>query len=196
MKLAVLIVSGAVWLGLTFWPGEGFPQPGVTYFDEGEGTVEEIIKALRRNAPRTFEPEITGKPQCSRSRSASPEIPNKKPHSRVAFKVHFAFDSAALNTEARQTLNKVAQALQGESLAHSCIQVEGHTDALGSDDYNFRLSNSRAQSVVQYLAAQGVEAERLLPEGKGESDPFTDNTTEAGRQKNRRVQFGNLGYGG
>ena len=85
--------------------------------------------------------------------------------------------------------------MKSNELASSCIQIEGHTDSKGSDAYNRQLSQRRAQSVMQYLAQKlGVPHDRLIPVGKGESEPIADNGVAAGRQKNRRVQIVNLGY--
>ena len=75
------------------------------------------------------------------------------------------------------------------------MQIEGHTDSRGSDAYNQKLSQRRAQSVIRYLAASfGIEEDRLLAVGKGEGEPLADNGTDSGRQKNRRVQIVNIGY--
>jgi outer membrane protein OmpA-like peptidoglycan-associated protein len=75
------------------------------------------------------------------------------------------------------------------------MQIEGHTDSKGSDTYNQTLSQRRAQSVIRYLAKSlGVKEDRLLAVGKGESDPIADNSTDSGRQKNRRVQIVNIGH--
>jgi OOP family OmpA-OmpF porin len=89
----------------------------------------------------------------------------------------------------------LSEALKSNELASSCIQIEGHTDSKGSDVYNVQLSQRRARSVVQYLVQNlGVPENRLIPVGKGESEPIADNGIAAGRQKNRRVQIVNLGY--
>ena len=69
------------------------------------------------------------------------------------------------------------------------LDVLGHTDSVGSDDYNRELSYQRAYSVADYLQAQGIPAERLAPRGLGESQPLADNNTEYGRSQNRRVEL-------
>lgn len=66
--------------------------------------------------------------------------------------------------------------------------IEGHTDSMGSEDYNHALSERRADSVKSYLVGQGVGAVRLTASGKGESEPVADNDSAAGRQQNRRVE--------
>ena len=69
------------------------------------------------------------------------------------------------------------------------IRVEGHTDSDGDATYNLKLSQARAESVVNYLTAAGVEARRLDPAGFGETRPLVPNESDANKQKNRRVEF-------
>ncbi len=69
------------------------------------------------------------------------------------------------------------------------VEIGGHTDSQGSDTYNLRLSESRANAVRNYLIQRGVEATRLIAKGYGESMPIAPNTTREGRAKNRRVEF-------
>ena len=68
-------------------------------------------------------------------------------------------------------------------------QIAGHTDSSGEDAYNLRLSQERAESVLAFLVAQGIEANRLQARGYGETQPVADNGTNAGRERNRRVEF-------
>jgi outer membrane protein OmpA-like peptidoglycan-associated protein len=112
----------------------------------------------------------------------------------VAITVHFAFDSSAILPEAAQNLRSVGIALQSSELASARIRIEGHTDSIGSDQYNLRLSERRAGSVRQYLVRQyRIAPERLIAIGKGEAESIADNDTTEGRQKNRRVELVNLG---
>ncbi len=69
------------------------------------------------------------------------------------------------------------------------LEVQGHTDGQGSDDYNLRLSQRRAETVVAYLALFDIDTRRLVPKGYGESKLVIPNTTEEGRAKNRRVEL-------
>jgi outer membrane protein OmpA-like peptidoglycan-associated protein len=69
------------------------------------------------------------------------------------------------------------------------LRIEGHTDATGSDEYNQRLSERRASAVRDFLAAQGVDMNRMVAVGYGEYRPVADNDTREGRQKNRRVEI-------
>ncbi len=69
------------------------------------------------------------------------------------------------------------------------LQIEGHTDSIGSDEYNQRLSEQRADAVRDYLTEQGVPRESVAARGFGKSEPIASNDTAAGRQRNRRVEL-------
>jgi outer membrane protein OmpA-like peptidoglycan-associated protein len=114
----------------------------------------------------------------------------------AAIQVLFAYDSADLTPEATQSLDQLGKALASSRLAPCCFQIEGHTDNEGTEEYNRSLSQRRAQKVIDYLADKfSIDRQRLMAVGKGESAPIADNTTDAGRSRNRRVQIVNLGYG-
>jgi outer membrane protein OmpA-like peptidoglycan-associated protein len=101
--------------------------------------------------------------------------------------VLFDFGKYDLRTEAREKLAK----LSGIVLAHPglTLTVEGHTDNVGSDELNQRLSEQRAESVRSYLVAQGLAQTNVTAQGFGKSTPVVDNSTPANRQKNRRVEI-------
>lgn len=105
----------------------------------------------------------------------------------IANEVSFDFDSAALKSAFTPTLSKVADVLQ--RYPNTIIHVVGHTDSVGSESYNQRLSERRAQSVVDYFSSTGVATGRLYALGRGETEPRATNETEAGRQLNRRVEI-------
>jgi OmpA-OmpF porin, OOP family len=69
------------------------------------------------------------------------------------------------------------------------MEISAHTDNIGSFEYNMQLSQSRAQSIVDYLVLKGIDKQRLVAKGYGESRPISSNNTEDGRLKNRRVEF-------
>lgn len=105
----------------------------------------------------------------------------------IANEVSFDFDSAALKSAFTPTLSKVANVLQ--RYPNTIIHVVGHTDSVGSESYNQRLSERRAQSVVDYFLSAGVTSGRLYAIGRGETEPRASNESEAGRQLNRRVEI-------
>jgi outer membrane protein OmpA-like peptidoglycan-associated protein len=105
---------------------------------------------------------------------------------RLPGSVLFDFDSATIRPDAERTLYEVSQVVKGYK-ARS-VRVEGHTDSVASDEYNQKLSERRAEAVRTWLAAHGAEKGRLTTRGHGETKPVADNTSVAGRQKNRRVE--------
>ena len=101
--------------------------------------------------------------------------------------VTFAVNSTTVSTQMRTTLDGVAQSLV--QYPNSLIDVMGHTDSTGSDEYNLDLSRRRAESVSNYLVSRGVARARVESIGYGEEFPIADNGTEAGRSQNRRVEI-------
>lgn len=99
--------------------------------------------------------------------------------------VTFATNSADINANFYEVLNSVAIVLK--EYPKTTIDVIGHTDSVGSAQYNQQLSERRARSVAEYLASQGVLPARLLVAGRGETQPIASNATPEGRSQNRRV---------
>jgi len=106
--------------------------------------------------------------------------------------VNFKYDSAQLTENAMFILDGVAQSLVNYPLKDD-LEVHGHTSSEGSDQYNLKLSQKRSQSVASYLASRGV-TNRLIARGYGESQPVADNSTEQGREQNRRVELIWMGH--
>lgn len=100
--------------------------------------------------------------------------------------ITFDTDSSALKPSSERALDQLSQSLN--QYASSYVDVVGHTDDTGSDDYNQALSERRAISVEQGLLQRGVNSARLQIAGAGETQPVADNTTSAGRALNRRVE--------
>ncbi|PWG82509.1 OmpA family protein [Pararcticibacter amylolyticus] len=99
----------------------------------------------------------------------------------------FDFDKSNLKDAAKTNIANLAASMKNNP--QTDIMVIGHTDDKGSDSYNLSLSERRAQAVKDFAVANGVSASRLRIVGKGESEPIGDNTTEAGRAQNRRVEI-------
>ena len=99
----------------------------------------------------------------------------------------FDFDKAVLKPEGKAKLDDLTSKIQGINL--EVIIAVGHTDSVGTDTYNQRLSVRRAEAVKAYLVSKGIERNRVYTEGKGEKQPVADNRTAEGRAKNRRVEI-------
>jgi outer membrane protein W/outer membrane protein OmpA-like peptidoglycan-associated protein len=120
--------------------------------------------------------------------------PDTKPGTRVGpqgcdcdvtIQLQFAFNSAQLTDTDKAKLDEAAANLKRLNWISGV--AEGHTDSVGGDAYNQKLSEARAKTVVEYLASKGIDASRMSPVGYGESKPVADNATKDGRAENRRV---------
>jgi len=101
--------------------------------------------------------------------------------------IEFAFGSDKLNQKGWQILSRVSDILKKYSLYS--VVIEGHTDDVGDDNFNLKLSEMRAKVVYDYLISEGVSQERLSFRGMGETMPYLPNKDEEARRKNRRVEF-------
>jgi OOP family OmpA-OmpF porin len=99
----------------------------------------------------------------------------------------FAFDQYELTPEAKMGLAENLEGLSNQP--DLSIVIQGHTDAIGPEDYNQKLSEQRAQSVYEYFISKGVSPERMQTVGYGESRPVADNSTAQGRALNRRTEI-------
>jgi len=106
---------------------------------------------------------------------------------RLPSGISFDFNSAAVKPEFRPVLDQVAQTLA--SYQSTFVDISGHTDSIGSDAVNQRLSEQRAQAVADYLGYRGVNSARMATRGFGKAYPIASNTTEQGRADNRRVEI-------
>lgn len=104
--------------------------------------------------------------------------------------VTFATNSSTIQGQFQGALNDVAKVLREDGTANQlAIVVHGHTDNTGSDAVNNPLSQNRANSVKNYLSAQGISSSRITARGYGSTSPVADNSTASGREQNRRVEI-------
>lgn len=101
--------------------------------------------------------------------------------------IFYDSDKATLRSESENELNRLVKLLNENK--NMTIELASHTDDVGSEDYNQKLSEARSKSVADYLVSKGISASRLVTKGYGESKPLAKNDTEKGRQKNRRTEF-------
>ncbi|MGH7934840.1 MAG: OmpA family protein [Candidatus Binataceae bacterium] len=158
-------------------------------------TATKLVQVLTPPGPR---PRGIGlqPPECTHFRQQAARGIELAPKADIAaITVEFDVDSATLTPEAQKSLDTLDQALSSAELKPCCFEIEGFTDSTGSAALNNNLSEARAESVIDYLGKHGVERNRMMPKGFGEAKPVASNATETGREKNRRVQIVNLGYG-
>jgi outer membrane protein OmpA-like peptidoglycan-associated protein len=110
----------------------------------------------------------------------------------VISNIYYETAKAELKPESKASLNKELVSLLKDN-PQLIIEIGSHTDDVGSNEYNQKLSQQRAESVVNYLIANGIPKEKMLARGYGESKPIAPNTTPEGRQKNRRTEFKIIG---
>ena len=130
-------------------------------------------------APRAVEP-VAATPAVQ----PAPAVASKVTYNADAF---FDFDKAVLKPAGKAELDKLVSKLNGVNL--EVIVAVGHTDSVGSDAYNQKLSIRRSEAVKAYLVSKGIEKNRIYTEGKGEKQPVASNKTKDGRAKNRRVEI-------
>lgn len=164
-------------------------SPFWTPADATEACDPDLVKkpvAMPPAAPRVA-------PAAPPPRPAPAPAPTRSVAAPTAEKVTFAadaffdFDKAVLKPEGKSSLDGLVSKLAGVTL--EVVIAVGHTDSVGSDRYNQRLSVRRAEAVKAYMVSKGIEANRIYTEGKGEKQPVADNRSKEGRAKNRRVEI-------
>jgi OmpA-OmpF porin, OOP family len=184
MTLSFRFLAGPV-LGLSLAAVGVLPMAAVAQnydiksFHGHTPTSEELIESLKPAQP----------PEGIKFRGVRP-VQAAKPKA-VALSVQFEFASAQLTSEAKAVLDNLGAALRSPDLSANTFLIEGHTDAVGSAEYNQRLSEARADSVKTYLTSTlGIQPSRLETVGRGETQPLDAADPEAA--VNRRVQIVNV----
>ena len=138
----------------------------------------------------TFESEVIDLENVSKYKTVKKQIklkPLKVNTSFVLNNVFFDFDSASLTKESELELERVVELMNTNSTI--TVEISAHTDDKGSDEYNLKLSQLRAESVVRFISTKGVNKDRMLAKGYGETTPAVTNDTDEHRAQNRRVEF-------
>jgi outer membrane protein OmpA-like peptidoglycan-associated protein len=127
-------------------------------------------------------------PPAPLKEAAKPRVELRDNKIEIHEKVQFDFDKATIKEVSFSLLNEVADVIKKNSHIKK-IAIEGHASAEGSADYNLQLSDQRAKAVMKYIVGRGIPKEMLTAKGYGITRPVADNETDAGREKNRRVEF-------
>jgi outer membrane protein OmpA-like peptidoglycan-associated protein len=136
-------------------------------------------------------------PDKARNEKIEPALSNGCPNQRVVVgekkiritdKIFFATGTADIDEQSNSLLDEIVEVLQ-ENPQIQKVRVEGHTDNTGNADFNRKLSQKRAEAVVEYLVEAGVDRSRLQPKGYGPDEPIAENDTDEGKAQNRRVEF-------
>jgi len=176
---------------------EKLPQRPVSADSDGDGVPDSIDKCP--GTPPNVEVDSYGCPKLKDSDGDGvPDLADRCPRTPQCAKVdasgcwicddvNFDFNKWDIKPQFTEELNKLAECLK--DVPYVEVNLEGHADIIGTDEYNQRLSEKRAGSVKEFLVKRGVQEKRLLPKGFGKKRPVASNKTEEGRAKNRRVEI-------
>ncbi len=148
-----------------------------------DGALKPEVKKVEE--PKVAPPAPVVTPPAPPAPPAPPVVQSEKV--TFAADAFFDFDKSVLKPEGKAKLDDLVSKTSGINL--EVIVAVGHTDSVGSDEYNQKLSVRRAEAVKAYLVSKGIEKNRVYTEGKGEKQPVADNKTTEGRAKNRRVEI-------
>ena len=153
-----------------------------------DGAIAPAPKAMPAPAPAPAPAPVAAPAPAPKAAAPAP-APQPPAATKVTYAADafFDFDKAVLKPEGKAKLDDLASKVKDINL--EVIIAVGHTDAVGTDGYNQKLSVKRSEAVKAYLVSKGIEKNRVYTEGKGESQPVADNKTGAGRAKNRRVEI-------
>jgi outer membrane protein OmpA-like peptidoglycan-associated protein len=155
--------------------------------EDGDGVPDSRDKCP--GTPRGVQVDANGCPPAPAPVAVVEEVVVVKEETIVIRDVHFEFDSAKLTASDKTKLDLIVTRLKREAPSAQ-LRVTGHTDSVGSDAYNQKLSDKRAHSVVEYLISNGIARSSFVSvAGAGESQPVADNKTADGRAMNRRVEI-------
>jgi outer membrane protein OmpA-like peptidoglycan-associated protein len=155
--------------------------------EDGDGVLDSRDKCP--GTPKGVQVDANGCPPPPPPVAVVEEVVVVKEETIVVRDVHFEFNSAKLTTADKIKLDTIVTRLKKEAPSAQ-LRVTGHTDSVGSDAYNKKLSDRRAHSVVEYLISNGIPRSSFVSvSGAGESQPVADNKTADGRAMNRRVEI-------
>ena len=179
--LSRLALAASLCVGLSM--GAVHAQTAAPVLKMNQVTEAALVDALAIDEPAA---EDGAKTRSIRPTARSNATPSKAAAGRSNLLITFNTNSAELTSESKQALATVAKALQSDKLVGFAFSIEGHADPRGGAELNQKLSEARAKSVVEYLVSSfGILPERLVPVGKGSSEPLNPDRPDA--PENRRV---------
>jgi len=200
LALGMVANTAVAQVGEGYWGSSGIYVKNATglcwhagYWTPAMATVEcdpDLVPKKPAPPPPPPAPVVAPPPPPAPAPPPPPPPPAPKPVSEkvtMAADAHFDFDKSVLKPEGKARLDDLVGKLKAVNL--EVVIAIGHTDSIGSDAYNRKLSMRRADAVKAYMVSKGIEANRIYTEGKGESQPIADNKTKEGRAKNRRVEI-------
>jgi OOP family OmpA-OmpF porin len=176
--------SGDVWKNSTGLCWRNANWTPATAAADCDGALAPAPKAAPAPAPAPAAAPAPAPKAAEPAPAPQPPAASKVTYAADAF---FDFDKAVLKAEGKAKLDDLASKVKAINL--EVIIAVGHTDSVGTDAYNQKLSVRRAEAVKAYLVSRGIEKNRVYTEGKGEKQPVADNKTAEGRAKNRRVEI-------
>ena len=184
LKLSALFV--ALVASGTAMASEAHTKHGYTVSSQSQEVVRNNYGECWKNS--YFDKETQGRVECGDREAVAavqqaPEYVDETVS--LSAKTLFGFDKDILRPEAQENLNSLAQRLSNENV--QTVRIEGHTDFMGSEEYNQNLSERRANTVANYLVENGVPQSLIEAYGNGERNPVATNKTAEGRAQNRRV---------
>jgi len=169
---------------------DGFGDCVVTNYGQHFDDCEETVEAEPIVEPPKPKPVVRPKPVViPKPKPQPPRYITRTLNLNEGGGTNFEFGKATLTASAKRQLNSFAQSVKASNVAPSSVTVVGHTDSVGSEKYNQKLSNERAHSVASYLSSLGIPRNTMQISGRGESQPVASNKTKAGRAQNRRVDI-------
>lgn len=178
-------------------PGAYWTNPEGAAYKNAEGECWKNPNWTEADATRECDPDLVPEPEPEPAPSPPPQpAPPPKPvpvieEVSLSADAHFAVDSAELKPDGIEQIRQLAA--RAKNVEDLGIEVNGHADSTGPEEYNLRLSQQRARSVKEVLVEQGIDPAVIRTNGYGETVPIASNTTPEGRAKNRRVDVTVIG---
>ena len=173
--------------------------PGFAYDSDGKVVIDNFGECVRTDSIaqkdlvgecgiENSKPEpvqVNNVVEKSDDRNDEPQVIQKPSYEPFSAEVNFNFDKFNITTTAKTILSNFAR--KAKEISFRVINIFGHADSLGTDNYNEDLSIKRANSVKNFLTGEGIADNKIIISGEGERNPIADNATKEGRAKNRRV---------